>query len=114
MYEHKSHPLIPKREFYKRIFTHVSYAVGLIFISLGAGILGYHILEGLSWVDSTLNASMILGGMGPVNEVHTTAGKLFASGYALFSGIFFLVIAGVIFAPVFHRFLHKFHLESKK
>ena len=114
MYEHKSHPLIPTRVYYKRVFIHVFYAACLIFISLGAGILGYHVLEGLSWVDSTLNASMILGGMGPVNEVHTTAGKLFASAYALFSGIFFLVIAGVIFVPVFHRFLHKFHLESKK
>ena len=114
MYEHKSHPLIPKQEYYKRVFNHVFYAICLIFISLGLGVLGYHVLEGLSWVDSILNASMILGGMGPVNEVHTTAGKLFASAYALFSGIFFLVIAGVVFAPVFHRFLHKFHLESKK
>jgi hypothetical protein len=114
MYEHKSHPLIPKQVYYQRVFKHVFYAVCLIFVSLGVGVLCYHILEGLGWVDSILNASMILGGMGPVNEVHTTLGKLFASAYALFSGIFFLVIAGVIFAPIFHRFLHKFHLESKK
>jgi TRAP-type C4-dicarboxylate transport system permease small subunit len=113
MYEHKSHPLIPKQVYYKRVFKHVIYAVCLIVFSLGIGVLGYHVFEGLGWVDSILNASMILGGMGPVNEVHTTGGKLFASAYALFSGIFFLVIAGIIFAPVFHRFLHKFHLESK-
>lgn len=114
MYEHKSHPLLPKAKYYQRLFKHLFYAVCLIFISLGIGILGYHVFEGLRWVDSILNASMILGGMGPVNEIRTTAGKLFASAYALFSGICFLVIAGVIFAPVFHRFLHKFHLESKE
>ena len=83
----------------------------IVLISLGVGILGYHIFEGLNFIDSLLNASMILGGMGPVNEVKTDAGKIFASFYALFSGIVFLVIAGVIFAPIFHRFLHKFHLN---
>ncbi len=75
------------------------------------GIIGYHSLEGLSWVDSTLNAAMILGGMGPVNELHTTGGKLFAAGYALSSGVVFLAAAGVLFAPVLHRLMHKFHLE---
>ena len=70
---------------------------------------GYHQTEGLPWLDALLNASMILSGMGPVQELHTTAGKLFASFYALFSGVMFITLAGVLFAPVFHRFLHKFH-----
>jgi hypothetical protein len=74
--------------------------------------LGYRLLEGFSWIDSTLNAAMILGGMGPVNELHTTAGKIFASCYALFSGIVFLVSVGVLLAPVIHRLLHQFHLQS--
>ena len=113
MFEHKNNPLLPKRKYYNRLLMHIVYALCLLIISLGIGVLGYHIFEGLGWVDSILNASMILGGMGPVNEVRTTCGKLFASAYALFSGIFFLVIAGIIFAPIFHRFLHKFHLEEK-
>ena len=72
---------------------------------------GYHFLEGLSWLDALLNASMILSGMGQVTTLQTTAGKLFASFYALFSGVAFLTTVGVLLAPVFHRFLHKFHLE---
>ena len=86
--------------------------LGLIGGSLALGVIGYHVLEGLSWVDALVNASMILGGMGPVNELHTTAGKLFASFYALYSGIVFLAAAGILFAPVYHRFLHSFHLEG--
>jgi hypothetical protein len=69
------------------------------------------LLDGQDWVDALLNASMILGGMGPVGELHTVAGKLFAAFYALYSGMVFLIVAGVLFVPVFHRFLHRFHLE---
>jgi hypothetical protein len=87
-------------------------AIGIDAGSLGLGVLGYRFLEGLSWIDALLNAAMILGGMGPVNELHSTAGKLFASFYALYSGVVFLVVAGVLFAPVVHRFLHYFHLET--
>jgi hypothetical protein len=111
MYEHHSNSLLPRKLFYKRVFKHFIIASLIVLGSLGIGILGYHIFEGLNFIDSLLNASMILGGMGPVNEVKTNAGKIFASIYALFSGIVFLVIAGVIFAPIFHRFLHKFHLD---
>jgi hypothetical protein len=75
------------------------------------GVLGDHYLEGLAWIDALVNASMLLGGMGPVDALHTVAGKLFASFYALYSGIIFLVVVGVIFAPLYHRFLHRFHLE---
>jgi hypothetical protein len=83
-------------------------------IALGAGILGYHYTENLPWLDSLLNASMILGGMGPVNKLRTPGGKLFASFYALFSGLAFISIMAVLLAPFVHRFLHRFHLEVDK
>ncbi len=112
-YEHKSSKLLPRPQFYKRVAYHGGVSFLIIVGSLGIGVLGYHFLESLNWTDSLLNASMILGGMGPVNEVKTEAGKIFASFYALFSGIIFLVIAGVLFTPIYHRFIHKFHLELK-
>jgi hypothetical protein len=92
-----------------------SAAVGtaLVIVSLGVGMAGYHGYEGLSWIDAFLNASMILSGMGPLLQPATTGGKLFAGFYALYSGLAVLVIAGVIFGPVVHRFLHRFHLEAK-
>ncbi len=114
MYEHRFKPLLSKEKYNLRLIKHFSAACLIILFSLGIGVLGYHIFEGLTWIDSLLNASMILGGMGPVNEVRTTAGKIFASLYALFSGIIFLVTIGVIFAPIYHRFLHKFHLNLDK
>jgi hypothetical protein len=113
MYEHRSQPLLPRRLFIRRIAWHVLSALAVIFGSLFIGIIGYHITEGLSWLDSLLNASMILGGMGPVNGLHTNGGKLFASFYALFAGIMFLVTAAILVAPVVHRFLHRLHLEAK-
>jgi hypothetical protein len=90
----------------------VIIALGIDAGSLVIGVLGYHVFESLPWIDSLLNASMILGGMGPVNELHTTAGKLFASFYAIYCGVIFLVVAGIILAPVIHRFMHHFHLEA--
>ena len=111
VFEHRREPLISRREFYRRIIRHLLFAILLICFSLFIGVLGYHLTEGLSWLDSLLNASMILTGMGPVDVMRTSSGKLFASFYALFSGIAFITIVGVTFAPVFHRFLHKFHLE---
>ncbi|OGU71245.1 MAG: hypothetical protein A2V93_12770 [Ignavibacteria bacterium RBG_16_34_14] len=112
MYEHFSKPLLPKNKFYSRIFFHFLGAFSLVLISLLIGIFGYHFSENLSWIDSLLNASMILGGMGPVNEMYSVTGKIFASFYSLFSGIIFLAIVGVLFAPLYHRFLHKFHLDN--
>jgi hypothetical protein len=114
MFEHRNEPLLPRRKYVRRVAKHGLFAFVLIAISLAIGIVGYHFLEGLGWIDATVNASMILGGMGPVNRLHTDAGKLFASAYALFSGIIFLAAVAVLFAPAFHRFLHKFHLDSKK
>jgi hypothetical protein len=111
MYERKHQKLLPRPLFYRRVASHALVACAFVVGSLAIGMLGYHAFEGLGFVDALLNASMILGGMGPVGELRTTAGKLFASFYALFSGIGFLVIAGVLFAPVIHRFFHKFHLE---
>ncbi len=113
MFEHRREPLLTRRKYLRRLTKHGFFASGILLLSLLVGVLGYHVLEGMSWIDSILNASMILGGMGPVNELHTNAGKLFASAYAIFAGVIFLVSAGIIFAPVFHRFLHKFHLDGK-
>jgi hypothetical protein len=110
-FEHRNEQLASTGDFLKRMFRFAALATGIILVSLGIGIVGYHYLEGLSWIDSLLNASMILGGMGPVAPLQTTAGKLFASFYALFSGMVFLVAVGVLIAPIFHRFLHHFHLE---
>ena len=112
MYEHRSDPLLPRKLFFRRLFKHSVWALLIILISLGIGMAGYHFIEKLSWVDALLNASMILGGMGPVNELHSNSGKIFASIYALYSGIAFLVITGIFFAPVAHRFLHHLHLED--
>ena len=111
MFEHRRQPLLTPREFIIRQLFFLLAALALITGSLVLGILGYHFFEGLAWIDSLVNAAMLLGGMGPVNELHTTAGKLFASFYALYSGIVFLVSVGVILAPLYHRFLHRFHLE---
>lgn len=86
---------------------------GAIAVALGIGILGYHWLGGLAWIDALVNASMILGGMGAVDPITTVAGKLFASGYAIFSGLFFLAASAVLVAPWLHRLLHRFHIEQK-
>jgi hypothetical protein len=103
--------LLPQKQFIRRVVNYSLLSIGTITVSLLIGILGYHFLEGLSWIDSLVNASMLLGGMGPVNQLHTTAGKIFASFYALFSGMVLLVAVSILIAPIFHRFLHHFHLE---
>ena len=114
MYEHRADPLLPRRGFLRRQLLHAGAGGLLVGAALGMGVLGYHLFAGLPWIDSLLNASMILGGMGPVDRVRSEGGKLFASFYALFSGIAFLVSAGVLFAPVLHRFLHRFHLDMEE
>jgi hypothetical protein len=112
MYEHHRQPLLPFRDFLRRLALHGGLALAIIVGSWIIGILGYHLLEGQSWIDAVLNAAMILGGMGPVTALHTSAGKLFASFYALYSGMVFLVAAGVLMTPVFHRVQHRFHLDE--
>jgi hypothetical protein len=114
MYEHHSEPLLSKERFIRRLALHGFVAGGVIAVSLGIGVCGYHFFERLGWLDSLLNASMILGGMGPVNQIQSRAGKLFASFYALFAGIGFIGIVGILIAPVAHRLLHRLHLEKGK
>jgi hypothetical protein len=114
MYERHTQPLLPVRHFIRRLFLHALLALAVTAAALGIGILGYSLTEGMSLLDALLNASMILGGMGPVNALHTDAGKLFASFYALFAGMVFLGIAGILLAPVAHRFLHWMHLEESE
>lgn len=111
-YERHSQPLLPWRQFLRRLFGHGLVAFLLLFLSLTIGICGYHFTENLGWLDSLLNAAMILGGMGPVNALQTDAGKVFASFYALFSGIAFLASSGILITPIVHRFLHHLHLEA--
>ena len=97
--------------FAKRLASAVGLACGIIGIVLFIGIAGYHWLDELDWIDSLLEASMILGGMGPVNPIKGTGAKLFASAYALFSGLVFIGIMGIVLTPIAHRILHKFHVE---
>jgi hypothetical protein len=113
MFEHRTKPLLPRKVYYQRLAHHAAMGVGVIVVSLGIGMTGYHWLEKLPWIDAFLNAAMILSGMGPVASLQTNAGKLFAGCYALYSGIALISILGIIFAPVIHRFLHKFHLEDE-
>jgi ABC-type phosphate transport system permease subunit len=113
MFERKTEKLAAHRVFIRRVVLYALFATAIIGISLAIGVVGYHVTEGLSWIDSLLNASMLLGGMGPVNEMHTVAGKLFASFYALFCGVVFLVAVGVLIAPAFHRFMHSFHVAPE-
>jgi ABC-type glycerol-3-phosphate transport system permease component len=112
VFENIKQPLLSRKLFVRRLLNHFLIGFVLIFISLLIGVCGYHFIENFSWIDSLLNAAMILGGMGPVNELHTDAGKVFASMYALFSGIVFLVTAGILLAPLMHRLLHSLHLDD--
>ena len=114
MYEHHRQPLAKQSVFAKHLALNGIAGFILLAFSLSMGMIGYHFLEGLSWIDSLLNASMILGGMGPVAPLQTEAGKLFASFYALYSGVVLLAGVGILAAPIFHRFLHRFHLAEDK
>ena len=114
MFEHHSDPLLPGTVFLRRLIRYGAIAAAIVVCSLGLGVAGYHYIEELPWVDALVNAAMILGGMGPVNALRTTGGKLFAAFYALFSGLVFLVVVAVVFAPLIHRLLHYFHLDLDK
>jgi hypothetical protein len=112
MLEKRHEHLLPVRQFVWRVAGFAAAAGLLILVSLGIGIAGYHWIAGFSPIDSLLNASMILGGMGPINELHGRAAKLFASAYALFSGIVFITVAAMLFTPLVHRILHRFHVDE--
>ncbi len=110
MFEHHKRPLLTRKEFFRRQLRYTGFSLIVLIFSIGIGTAGYHFWGELSWIDAFLNASMILTGMGPVDHLNTYAGKLFAAFYALFSGISFLTFVAVLFAPIYHRFLHKLHL----
>ena len=112
MYEKISDKLLPRPAFFRRMVLSALLGLGIVAFGLVAGMLGYHSIASLRWIDSLLNASMILTGMGPVDPMTTDAAKLFASAYALFSGVVFLSAVGIVLAPVFHRILHKFHMDD--
>jgi hypothetical protein len=114
MFEKLHDELATMREFLARIVYSLGAGVLLIVMAELVGMIGYHSLEGMSWVDAFLNASMILSGMGPMSALHTNAGKIFAGLYALFSGLIFIAIIGIIFAPMIHRFFHQMHVDAKK
>ena len=112
-FERRDQPVAPRHRFIIRLAHNGIIALALIAVSLFVGMLGYHVLEGVSWMDAFLNAAMLLGGMGPVTVPVTFGGKLFAGLYALYCGLAVILVAGVILAPVAHRILHTFHLESR-
>ncbi len=112
MFERKGQRLAPLGVFIRRMVSSFGIALGMIAMALSIGMSGYHWIAGFNWIDSLLEASMILAGMGPVNPLATNAAKVFASLYALFSGLVFIGIMGVILTPAVHRLIHKFHLES--
>jgi hypothetical protein len=113
MFENRSEPLLPRTHFLLRMLRSALLGIGLIAIGLVIGALGYWYFEDLNGVDALLNASMILTGMGPVTQMHTHAGKLFATAYAVFSGVAFPTTIGIMMAPAVHRFLHKLHLDEQ-
>lgn len=114
MFEPHHAPLLSRPAFVRRLLG--SAFVGLVFLSLSLalGMLGYHHFEGMAWIDAFANAAMLLSGMGPLAAPRTHAGKLFAGFYALYSGLAVIFLTGILFAPVVHRALHRFHLEKEK
>jgi len=111
-FEHHSKPVLPFKEFLVRVLRYTLFSIVLLVFSLGIGILGYHFTNQLSWLDSLLNASMILTGMGPVDPLKTDAAKWFASFYSIFSGVVFLSTVAVFLSPIVHRLLHKMHVSE--
>jgi hypothetical protein len=111
-FEHRTEPLSTTQTFIWRVIVSFSFGISIVLLSLAVGMAGYHFFEHLSWLDSFTNAAMLLSGMGPLEQPQTDAGKIFAGIYALYSGLAVILIAGITFAPVVHRFLHKFHIEN--
>ncbi len=109
MYESRAEPVLSRARFVTRMARHLAAALTLVIGSLFIGMSGYVYFEHLTWLDAFVDASMLLGGMGPVHTPQTPGGKLFAGLYALYAGLVFLVTVGVVFAPVLHRALHQFH-----
>ncbi len=112
-FERRHERLAPMPVFLKRVAVSFGIAGALILAALLIGIFGYHGLAGFGWIDALLDASMILAGMGPVHELRTDCAKVFASGYALFSGLVFIGVMALVLAPLVHRMLHRFHADEK-
>jgi hypothetical protein len=112
-FERRHEKLAPFPVFVKRILAAQGIAIGMIAVALSIGIFGYHYLAEFGWLDSLLEASMILGGMGPINPLRTDSAKIFASFYALFSGLIFIALMGVVLSPVVHRIMHSFHIDEE-
>ena len=113
MYESRKHPPLSRARFFRRLSGHVAAAAGLLVASLLIGMAGYCYFENLAWRDAFLNSAMLLGGMGPVNAPVTDAGKLFAGFFALYAGLVFIVTAALLFTPLLHRLMHRFHWDDK-
>lgn len=113
MFESRTDPLAPRFVFVRRMIKFATMGGGVCGVALGIGILGYHFIAKFNWIDSLLNASMILGGMGPMGDLPSDAAKVFASFYALFSGLVFISVMGIVLAPAAHRALHLFHLDEE-
>lgn len=114
VYETRCEPLLSRAAFVRRLGGNLLTAAILIALSLLAGMWGYHHFESMPWIDAFLNASMILSGMGPMGELNTWGGKCFAGWYALYSGLALILVSGLILAPILHRLLHRFHLDTEE
>ena len=112
MFEHRTDPLLPRYAFLLRVVGHLLMATAVVGAALAIGVVGYHYFGDLPWIDALVNASMILGGMGPVDLITSTAGKYFTSFYALFSGLLFIGAASILLAPFMHRIMHRLHLDE--
>jgi|SRR5690349_15652801 hypothetical protein len=110
-YESMKDPMLDRKAFFRRLRVHLSYSGMLVLLSLIVGTVGFKAFARCAWIDAFLNASMLLGGMGPIGTFDSTGAKLFAALYALYAGLVFLIVASFLFAPVFHRVLHRFHIE---
>jgi hypothetical protein len=113
-FERRGQPLLPRRKFAVRMTIAIGLWLVLTVVGLAIGIAGYAGFEHMSFTDAYVNAAMILAGMGPLGELKTTAGKIFAGSYAIFSGLIIVIASGFVLAPIFHRVLHRFHVETKK
>jgi len=113
VFESRQEPILPTRIFIRRLLACLGLALAIMAVALSLGVAGYHFIAGLPWIDALLNASMILTGMGPVDVLRSNAAKVFASLYALFSGLVFISLMGLLLSPIAHRVLHKFHLSDK-
>lgn len=111
MFEHKSVPLLSRTQFLRRMAAALGVSLAVLAISLSVGMVGYHRIEGLAWIDAFLNASMLLGGMGPMEHERSVSGKLFEGLYALYCGLAIISVAGIILTPVVHRIMHKLHAD---